>query len=104
LPKGVGELTFAVGDNLTGNMIKAGMRHRIRNVLKSIVDSGYETKVVVIIGTFDIVDKFGAKEESNVVSVIFTGESLARVNWNNFLPDDIYSIAETSWVHPIMKD
>ena len=51
-------------------------------------------------GTFSMVDRLGNATESTVVQATFDRDTIDRINFQHFLPDNVYEIATTTGVHP----
>lgn len=96
-------VTIAFDDNLTENFIRGGIRRDIVDVLKAARDSGYEFSEIHIDGSFPLVDKFGATTEETVVRVQYARATVDRINWSGFLPENVYDIADSCWLHPAIR-
>lgn len=101
------EVTVAANDNLTDNLLKYGFQMDIVDVLRTIQTSNtplpYDSVVVAI--TFPLVDVYGNSKESNVVIATYSRENLDKVNWVNFLTDNVYLIAnqDSLYIHPAAR-
>jgi hypothetical protein len=93
----------AFNDNLTTNMVKGGIKMDICDVIKAVQESGYDFDQISIEGTFTLVDKFGQESESQVVRATYSRATAERINWSSFLTDNIFDVADSSWVHPALK-
>ena len=93
----------AFNDNLTTNMVKRGIKMDICDVIKAVQESGYDFDQISIEGTFILVDKFGQESESQVVRATYSRATTERINWSNFLTENIFDVADSSWVHPALK-
>jgi hypothetical protein len=100
-------LVIAANDNLTEDFIKIGIRSDIVDTLKTIQQSKTSVpyKSVAVVVTFPLVDVYGASKETNVVIATYTRETLDRINWDNFLSDNIYEVAnqDSLYMHPSMR-
>ncbi len=100
-------VTFAANDNLTENMIKRGIQMDIVEILKTIYQS--KTSIpynsIFIMATFPLVDTYGNTNETNVVLATYDRSNLDKVNWDNFLTDNAYVIAnqDTLYIHPALQ-
>lgn len=101
--KKVVAVVFAVDDNLTNNMVKQSAKIDIKDILKAVKSSDVMYSKISIIGTFSLVDKFGNAKESEVVRADYTRTTVDRINWKNFLFDNIYKISDKVWLHPAFK-
>lgn len=97
-------VTFAIDDNLTENFIKRGAMLDINRMLEIIAQSDIEYEEVFFTGTFPLVDAFGNSEETNVVMVWYRKETVDKINWDNFLTDNVYIIADDLFLHPAFRE
>ncbi len=97
------QVYFTVNDNLTKGMVKSSAKINIVDILKAVQSSGYDYSEVTIFGTFSLTDKFGNSEESMVVQATYTRSTINRINWKNFLYDDVYDIADSVRLHPAFR-
>ena len=103
------QITFTANDNLFGiDSIYRGIQTDIIEILNIIQSSNtsFPYESVCVIATFPLVDTYGNETESNVVLATFSRENLDKVNWDNFLTDNLFEIAkqEESWIHPEFKN
>ncbi len=91
---------WAINDNLTEDLIKFGAKSDATDILKAIALSGMDYTYVILSGSFPMVDEFGNSDEKNVVNLTFYKETVGQINWENFLSDNIYGIADEAniWV------
>ena len=88
-----------INDNLTSGMIVRSARLDIRNMLEVIADSQEPYTSVLFRGTFSLVDQLGNASEDTVVEATFTKSVIDRINFENFLTDNVYAIAEETNIH-----
>lgn len=91
---------FDIGDNLTDNMVKSGAELDCADILKAIVKSQLQFDQVEIFGNHELQDKFGKVTNTRVVEVLFLSSTAAKINWDNFISSDLYSIADSLTIHP----
>ena len=100
-------VTFAGQDNFTDDMIKRSIQMDIVNVLEAIHKSGTPLpyNFVAVVGTFALVDEYGNAKEANVVIATYSRDTLDKINWDNFLTDNIYTVADqdTLFLHPVLR-
>lgn len=94
---------WAINDNLTEGLIKSGTQMDIADILEAIDKSGLKYGSVHVEGTFSMVDQYGNVSEMVVVSAIYMRATIERINWENFLWDNVYAIADEVWVHPVFQ-
>ena len=91
---------WAINDNLTSGMVSRGARRDIHNMLEVIADGQEPYTSVFLRGTFSLVDRLGNVSEANVVEATFAKSTIDRINFENFLTDNVYVIAEDTDIHP----
>ena len=91
---------WAINDNLTSGMVSRGARLDIHNMLEVIADGQEPYTSVFLRGTFSLVDRLGNASEANVVEATFTKSTIDRINFENFLTDNVYVVAEDTDIHP----
>jgi hypothetical protein len=97
------EIIFTIDDNLTDGMIRDSAKIDVVEILKAVQSSGYDYAKVTAYGTFPLMDKFGNSEESVVIKASYTCNTINRINWQNFLYDNVYGIADSVWLHPTFR-
>lgn len=97
-------VNWAINDNLTENLIIYGAKSDATDILKAIAQSGVDYTYVILSGSFSMVDKFGNTSESNVVNLTFYKTTVDKINWDNFLSDNIYTIADQAAVWVAFQD
>ncbi|SFE59169.1 hypothetical protein [Alteribacillus iranensis] len=90
-------------DNLTTNMIRTGMWIDTASVLEDLDGvEGIDTITFNI--QFPMVDQYGAESLDIVMKLSFDKETRDRINWNNFLHDNIPNISQDYWEHPAFRN
>lgn len=97
-------INWAINDNFTENLIIFGAKSDATDILKALAQSGIDYTYVILSGSFPMVDEFGNSDEKNVVNLTFYKETVARINWENFLSDNIYNIADEAFVWVAFQD
>ncbi|MBA3484544.1 MAG: hypothetical protein H0T51_22300 [Pirellulales bacterium] len=97
-------MVIAFDDNLTEGFIRSSMRRDIAEVLQAADESGYDFSEIEVSGSFQLVDKLGNSTESMVAKTSFSRNTVDRINWNNFMSDNLFDIAESAWLHPAMQE
>lgn len=91
---------WAINDNLTANMRQNGAKIEVSEILESIAASSETYTSVLLRGTFSMVDQLGNASERPVVEVTYTRDTISRINFENFLFENVYAIAEDASIHP----
>lgn len=100
-------VTFAGQDNFTDDMITRGIQMDIVDILHVIYasDTLLPYNSIAVVATFPLVDTYGNTEEANVVIATYSRETLDKINWDNFLTDNIFTVADqdTLFLHPALN-
>lgn len=97
-------IRWTINDNLSEGLIKSGARHDAVNILKAIADLSVDYSAIVIEGTFPLVDKLGNSTETVVVHASYPKATIDKVNWPNFLSDNVYAIGDDVTIHPAFQE
>jgi hypothetical protein len=90
----------AVGsDNFTNKMIKRGMWMGVMDVLEDL-DEVDAIKDIAFNITFPMVDKFGNESQGVVMRVNLIADTRSKINFKNFITDNLPDIADSYWEHP----
>jgi hypothetical protein len=93
-------ITFPISENLTEGMTKRGAQMDVVKILRAINSSGVDYNAIDVHGTFSMVDRFGNATEQPVVTARYLHQTVNRINFNNFLTENIYKIADGQRLHP----
>jgi len=102
---GILDIQWTINDNLTGNLIMAGAQTDVTDMLEFIATNGapYPYQEITFDGTFSLVDQFGNVSEERVILASYKAETIQKINWDNFLFDNIFNIADGgAFIHPAM--
>lgn len=91
---------WAINDNLSLNLIRVTAQTDATDILEQISQSDLNVNNVRLLGTFSMVDAYGNASEKVVVNLFFEKETIDKINFENFLFDNIYLIADTKDIHP----
>lgn len=97
------QIRWAINDNLTAGLIKNSAKKDIMDVGEALCEAGY-CDGLTMQGSFPLVDQYGNTNEVTVVGVVFTPETLARINWESLLLKNVYVVADSVELHPTFQD
>jgi hypothetical protein len=97
-------VNFAINDNLSESWIKRGARIDTMDIVEAIASEGFEYTEIWIEGTFSMVDVYGNTEEDEVIKVFYDRDTVELINWDNFISDNIYIVADDVWIHPAFQE
>lgn len=95
------EVDWAINDNLSEDLTRGGAQLEAVDILKAIVASGYEYDFILMRGTFPLRDTAGNVEESKVVELFFSRETVNGFDFGGFFDHrNIYELADSAQIHP----
>lgn len=97
------KLHLYVQSNLTEHLMKFGAREDIAKILKAVQGSGVPYGAVTVTASYPVADKFGNSREQDVVRATYNRSTVDRINWEGFLPDNIFDIADDVQISPVFR-
>lgn len=97
------KLHLYIQDNLTEHLMKFGARENIAGILKAVQKSGVPYGAVTVTASYPVTDKFGNASEQDVVRATYNHSTVDRINWDGFLTDNIYDIADDVQIAPVFR-
>jgi hypothetical protein len=95
---------WAIDDSITEEWINKSAKLDATGVFRALYSSGLPISQVELQGTFSMVDKYGNASEDTVVKLILDKTTANRINWENFLTDNVYTVAKVLYLHPSFGD
>jgi hypothetical protein len=92
-------------ENLTNEMTVKGMFTDMSDTLREL--AGIEEIKNFSVGfnvVYSMVDEYGNTSDDIVIKATFTPETRDKINWDNFLFEDIPSVADEWWMHPALEN
>ncbi|MMZ49335.1 hypothetical protein D1872_110290 [compost metagenome] len=86
-------------DNLTSNMIKKSIWIDTKKLLEQI-SKIQEVEECVFFWHFPLVDQHGNEKDEMIMKIGFTQPTLNKINWDNFVHNNIPNVADQYWQHP----
>jgi len=97
-------LGLSLSDNLSKGFIRKGGLRELAEALQICTESRITWDEITVECTFELVDKYGQADAGVVMRGTFRRSELRRINWSNFLADDLPQIADDFFVHPALRD
>jgi hypothetical protein len=94
---------WAINDNLTQGFIKGGAKRDVVDILQTVAMSEMPFDAVTLRGTFPLVDEYGNSTETEVVRATYTRATVDRINWEGFIWENVYRIADDVQQHPTFR-
>jgi hypothetical protein len=98
-------IDYIASDNLTTNLTRRGILSDTVNLVKelsSIVSQDIDG--IVVEAHLTLVDQYGEESISKVAMITISKETWDKINWDNFLNDNLPNIDDTYWQHPTLND
>jgi len=99
-PAGVIVVTWRIEVGLTDSLIRASARRDAAEILRRANGSSTGFNTITMLGIYALEDSFGNREDATVVALTFKRMTINKINWDNFLPENIYDIADEAKIHP----
>ena len=96
-------VSFDIGDSLTDGWIRTGAQIDVTDILKTLRKSGIPVAKLTVFGSFPMVDTCGNSAHTMVVRATYTGDTLDRINFDNFKFRNVYEVAESTYLHPAFR-
>ncbi|GIN10136.1 hypothetical protein J26TS2_00030 [Shouchella clausii] len=97
-------LTLNGSDNLTQNLIYKGMLMDSSDLAERFKNSDLEIHDLMMSWQMPLVDTYGNEEDGEVLRINLSGETLDKINFDNFLFENFPSIADNYWEHPTFSN
>lgn len=98
-----GELvvTFRASENLTSGMTRGGMLRDMKHIFRTSPEK-YES--VLAVAHLPLTDQYGNTEEQWVSKISLSRETMDKINWDNFFPEDFSGVAGRYLIHPTLQE
>ncbi len=103
--EGIKDIALNANDNLTTKMIVGGMLMDAADYFEAISqdEEVMQLKAISLIYEMTLVDKYGNEEDYPVHIMTLSTETISKINWDNFLYDNLPEIADTYFLHPALQ-
>jgi hypothetical protein len=103
--EGIKDVTLNANDNLTLNMTVGGMLIDASDYFEAISqdEKVMKLKAVSLIYQMTLVDKYGAEDDYPVQIITLSTETMGKINWENFLYDNLPEVADTYFLHRVLQ-
>ncbi|MEK5332031.1 hypothetical protein [Lysinibacillus sp. FSL W8-0992] len=96
-------IALNANENLTKNMTKKGMWLDSKDILKPLSKvEGLD--IIIIHWYFPLVDTYGNEKDGIVMSFEINKETLNKINWDNFLTDNIPNVVNNYFEHQAFQN
>ena len=95
---------YNANDNLRNSWIKRGILMDSEEILEKLYTDYPNVGSVEINGYFPLTDKYGNSKDVIVVIVKMDKETEDKINWYNFIVDNLLGVADIYYAHPVLND
>lgn len=96
-------LSLVANDNLSAGMIRRGILRDSADVFATVFTDADHVEEILLEWLFPLVDDRGNSELGRVALITMTRKNADTINWPNFLTDNVPTVADTYWEHPVLK-
>lgn len=97
-------IDFMADENLTTNLTRRGMWTDITDLLEKL-PAQIDPKIEYLIfqAYFPLVDQYGKESIDRVMLVTVARKTWEKIEWDNFLKENLSKIADSYWEHPALS-
>lgn len=95
-------LTAEAKENVSANYTKKGMWIATISILKDLKNEKNISEIAFFY-TYPLVDQYGNEKKDNVMKITFNRETLDKINYDNFLHNNLPKVANQYWEHPALS-
>lgn len=92
-------LNLHANENVTNKLTRGGILKNSFEIMKALHEQGYAGKFYVD-WRLPLTDSYGNTEAGKVLSIDITAEDFAKINYDDFLYENLPNIAESYFEHP----
>lgn len=97
-------IDFTINENLTEDLIRYGAKMDFVTILKLLSVTEIPFTSASISGSYSLVDLYGNASETMVVYGLYTKDIISKINFSNFITDNVYILAEENFIAPAFQD
>lgn len=95
---------YNADDNLGNSWIKRGIWIDSEKILEKVYTDYSDIGRVAIFAYFPLVDKYGNSEDEVVMKVMLDKETSDKINWENFITDNLPDVVDDYYAHPAINE
>lgn len=100
------EIEYDARENLTNNLTLKGIHidaEKITEAVSAILNNDTGINSINIMSYMNLVDQYGNMSSKMVSIITFKRETWEKINWENFINDNVPQVADYYWIHPALK-
>lgn len=97
-------IEYKAAENLTNNLTKRGIMidaSELMEALTPVLDENIN--IVNFSSSLPLIDQYGNITQDKVGLITFSRSEWEKINWDNFITDNIESVADYFWIHPAIN-
>jgi len=98
------QIVYVAKENLTKNLTRHGIFTNARDILKDVPQVAPNVNIITITPHLTLIDQYGKESLSRVATITFKKDTWRKINWENFLTDNLPNVADSYWLHPALSD
>lgn len=96
-------IDYIAKENLTTNLTRWGILTDAKDIVKEVSPIA-NVNSVTIEPHLTLVDRYGQESLRRVATITITRATWEKINWDNFLIDNLPNVADNYWLHPALSD
>ncbi|MEX1013905.1 MAG: hypothetical protein WDZ80_01975 [Candidatus Paceibacterota bacterium] len=105
LENGQMKIEYLAKENLSTGLTLGGIFQDTKNIVQEFSSATTPSINRIVVEPYlTLVDQYGQEEISKVASLTITQNTWKKINWDNFLLENIPTVADEYWVHPALTN
>lgn len=96
-------IEYNADDNLTVGLVRFGIWSDTLEIVQKL-SGNTSINSVTVNAYIPLVDQYGNEAPGKVMTVNLTKETWSKINWDNFITDNLPNVADLYYIHPAIKD
>ncbi|MEX2515179.1 MAG: hypothetical protein WD335_03550 [Candidatus Paceibacterota bacterium] len=98
-------IDYIAKENLTTNLTRRGILSDAKDLVKELSSIvGQDVNAIVVESHLTLVDQYGEELLSRVALITIERKTWEKINWDNFLTDNLPDIADSYWMHSALQN
>lgn len=96
-------IEYNADSNLTGGLTRFGIWSDVIEIVRKLSEDPTQESITVN-AYIPLVDQYGNEAPGKVMTVNLDKATWSKINWDNFLTDNLPNVADIYYIHPAIKD
>lgn len=102
--KSLVEVRYNADDNWGNDEIKFGIWIDAQEIFEKVYTDYSDIGRVAVFAYFPLQDKYGNSEDELVMKIMLDDETASKINWENFLTDNMPQVADNYYIHSALNE